>query len=365
MPRNMTTFAIIVVLVLAGISYLYLGRTHQLPEGLLQVNGRVEGDTVIIAGKQSGKVIAIHVQEGDDVKADQLLVELDDIASRARVAEAHAAKAVAIAQVEQSRAEYDVLSQEVPYSIAAASAGVSANEARLKQAAAEEQQASMERDRYWTLAEANSIGWEVAERADLKWRLTQDQLKAVDAALTQSREALNNERLGPARIKAKAAQTAVFVAATEAAQAQLEQAQSALADLSIRSPAAGAVTMRLADLGEVVNAGTPLLELVDLDRLFLKVFIPEIEIGKVRLGLPAQIYIDAFPDTPFAAEVRNIASRAEFTPKEIQTPDERVKLVYAVKLYLLENPDHRLTPGLPADAVIRWLEDVSWAKPRW
>jgi len=74
---------------------------------------------------------------------------------------------------------------------------------------------------------------------------------------------------------------------------------------------------------------------------------------------------DAFPDEPFAATVRYIASQAEFTPKEVQTPDERVKLVYAVKLYLDANPDHRLTPGLPADAVIRWQESASWAKPRW
>ena len=86
-------------------------------------------------------------------------------------------------------------------------------------------------------------------------------------------------------------------------------------------------------------------------------------IGKVRIGLPAKIYIDAFPDNPFDAVVRNIASRAEFTPKEIQTPDERVKLVYAVKLYLDENPERRLTPGLPADAVIRWQEDTPWAAP--
>jgi len=97
----------------------------------------------------------------------------------------------------------------------------------------------------------------------------------------------------------------------------------------------------------------------------LKVYVPEIEIGKVRLGLPARIYTDAFPDKPFPATLRYIASQAEFTPKEVQTADERVKLVYAVKLYLDENPDHRLTPGLPADAVIRWQENAPWAKPRW
>jgi HlyD family secretion protein len=92
--------------------------------------------------------------------------------------------------------------------------------------------------------------------------------------------------------------------------------------------------------------------------------VPEVQIGKVRLDLPARIYTDAFPNEPFAATVRYIASKAEFTPKEVQTSDERVKLIYAVRLYLANNPDHRLTPGLPADAIIRWRDDVAWAKPR-
>lgn len=117
-------------------------------------------------------------------------------------------------------------------------------------------------------------------------------------------------------------------------------------------------------MGEVVAAGAPLLELVDLDHLYLKVYVPEVQIGKLRLDLSARIFTDAFPEQPFEAMVRYIASKAEFTPKEVQTPDERVKLIYAVKLYLRENPDHRLTPGLPADAIIRWKEDVVWAKPR-
>jgi HlyD family secretion protein len=120
----------------------------------------------------------------------------------------------------------------------------------------------------------------------------------------------------------------------------------------------------MVDVGEVVVGGAPLLELVDLDRLYLQVYVPEVQIGKVSLDLPARIYTDAFPDQPFDATVRYIASKAEFTPKEIQTPDERVKLIYAVRLYLRDNPEHRLTPGLPADAVIRWKNDAAWARPR-
>ena len=157
-----------------------------------------------------------------------------------------------------------------------------------------------------------------------------------------------------------------------ALEAQLKQAQAVLVevetlldDLSIRAPADGIVTTRIVDRGEVVAAGIPLFDIVDLDRLYLKVYIPEKAIGKVRLGLPAQIYSDAFPDKPYGATVRYIASQAEFTPKEVQTPDERVKLVYAVKLYLDENPQHQLTPGLPADPIFRLQETVPWAKPSW
>jgi HlyD family secretion protein len=152
------------------------------------------------------------------------------------------------------------------------------------------------------------------------------------------------------------------LAQTEAA---LVEVQSVLDDLVIPAPATGMITTRVVDNGEMVSAGSPLFDIVDLDKLYLKVYVPEKEIGKVRLGLPAQIYTDAFPDMPFSATLRYIASQAEFTPKEVQTPDERVKLVYAVKLYLDKNPEHKLTPGLPADAVIRWQEATPWAKPRW
>jgi len=121
------------------------------------------------------------------------------------------------------------------------------------------------------------------------------------------------------------------------------------------------ITTRIVDNGEMVAAGSPLFDIVDLDKLYLKVYVPEKEIGKVRLGLPAPNFIPMpSPINLFSAILRYIASGAEFTPKEVQTPDERVKLVYAVKLYLNENSEHKLTPGLPADAVIRWQEESPW-----
>ena len=171
--------------------------------------------------------------------------------------------------------------------------------------------------------------------------------------------------MGWDRVKTKESQVSALEAQLKQAQAALAETQSVLEDLTIYAPATGMITTRIVDTGEVIVAGSPLFDIVDLDRLYLKCYVPEKQIGKLRLGLPARIYTDAFPDTPFSATVRYISSTAEFTPKEVQTPDERVKLVYAVKLYLDANPEHRLTPGLPADAVIRWQEDTPWAKPRW
>ncbi len=85
----------------------------------------------------------------------------------------------------------------------------------------------------------------------------------------------------------------------------------------------------------------------------------------MKLGQKAKIHLDSMPDKPFDGTVKTIAARAEFTPKEVQTPDERVKLVYAVKIYLDENPGHAVTPGIPADAVIRWDDKAAWCEPRW
>jgi HlyD family secretion protein len=202
------------------------------------------------------------------------------------------------------------------------------------------------------------------EQMALASEVAANQARSSDEAVRVAEKQLAQARLGDERLRAKEDEVKALAAQLDQARAAQKEAESILADLSIVAPAAGIVTQRLVNAGEVVGPGAPLLAIVDLDRLYLQVYVAEKAIGKVRLGLPAQVYTDAFPEQPFPATVRYIASQAQFTPKEVQTPDERVKLVYAVRLYLDRNPEHRLTPGLPADAVIRWREDVPWASPR-
>ncbi|MGP1675786.1 MAG: HlyD family secretion protein [Burkholderiales bacterium] len=336
-----------------------------IPEGLIQANGRIEGDAVIIASKTPGRIVELPVREGDSAQAGQVLVRIDDGIARARLAQAQADIEAARARAEAARAALALLRREIPHAIAASEAGVATARTELAQAEAARKQDARDLGRAQRLETDKFVGPQFVERAELALNTHQEQRDAALAGVERARQALNDARLGPERIRVRQAELAAALGALATAQAKSAEAQSALDDLTLTSPAAGVITSRYANSGEVITAGAPIFELVDLDRLYLKVFVPEKEIGKVRRGLAARIYSDAFPDQPFAATVRYIGSRAEFTPKEVQTPDERVKLMYEVRLYLDRNPAHTLTPGLPADAMIRWKEDAQWARPRW
>ena len=302
MKKTMTlTFVIIAVAAFIAVWWLFF-RVTPLPEGLVQANGRIEGDHYTVAGKVAGKIIELKAREGDEVKKGQVLAKLDDAQINAKVLQAQQ--------------------------------GLVAAEALCRAAEVSEQQSRHDQARLQNLQHKNSASKQAAEQATSAWKVDTERLAAAQAQCGVST-------------------------------ATLQEVLSLKDDLTIYAPAKGIITTRVVDEGEVLAAGSPLFDIVDLDRLYLKVYVPEFQIGKVRLGLPARIYSDAFADKPFPATVRYIASRAEFTPKEVQTPDERVKLVYAVKLYLTENPDHKLTPGLPADAVIRWKEGIEWEKPHW
>ncbi|WP_354694514.1 HlyD family secretion protein [Elongatibacter sediminis] len=273
-----------------------------LPEGLIQANGRLEGDPVLVSSKYPGRIAAIEVEEGDAVRAGDSLVLLESDEVEARVRQAEAATKAAEHEVAAFRSQCE--------------------------------QAGRDADRFRELYAEGTATKREAEQAELAEQVSMQKQTAAEA---------NRQR----------------------AEAAYDEVCAALEDLTLTAPSDGVVTNRLYEPGAVIAAGAPVLTLVDLDALYLQVYVPERQIGKLRRGLAARIHTDAFPDRPFNATVSHIASRAEFTPKEVQTPDERVKLVYAVKLKLQDNPDHVLTPGVPADAVIRWDDSVPWSAPVW
>ena len=358
---------IVVLVVLLGGGYLVLGAgfwQRGFPEGLIQANGRIEGDHLTISSKFPGRIQALLVREGDSVKTGQIMVRIDDVQARSRVDQARHGWEATEAKVQAAHTALAVLNLEVPLAIESAESHVDEAKAKLEKSRAVEQEARLDEQRVRRLLPDQAVAQQQYEQALARWNVAKSDVEVAKATLAKTMKELEQAKLGWKRIHAQEDEVAALERQRDQLEAVLNETESVLADLTIQAPANGTITTRMVDLGEVVSAGAPLFEIVDLDRLYLKVYVPEIQIGKVRLDLPARIHTDAFPEQPFDATVRYIASKAEFTPKEVQTPDERVKLIYAVKLYVKENPDHRLTPGLPADAVIRWKEDTAWVKPK-
>jgi HlyD family secretion protein len=354
---------ITVVLAAAALAWL-LARKPAVADGLLQVNGRIEGDRVTVAPKFAGRVVELAVREGDVVTVGQLLVRLDGRATSARLEQATAAQAALDAQLAAQRSAIELLRSETAVAVQAARTRVDAAEADLRRAEAAHEQDGRDHARAAELSAQGFVGPQALERAGLMLKQSVEVRDAARAALAQARQALRDAELGPRRVRAREADLEVTRARMQEAAAALSEARSVVDDLALSAPVGGTVTGRFVDLGEVVNGGTPLLELTDLGRLYLKAYLPETQIGRVRPGMPAQIHVDAFPGEPFAATVRYVAARAEFTPKEVQTVDERVKLVYEVRLYADQNPGGRLNPGQPADGMIRWRAGAAWQPPR-
>ena len=138
----------------------------------------------------------------------------------------------------------------------------------------------------------------------------------------------------------------------QSAKALVEKVKAVLKNLKITSPIDGTVTEKLVEPGEVVAPGQRLFTLYNLDKLYFEGYVPESKVGLIHLGQRGYITVDAYPNKKFPVVLTYISSRAEFTPKEVQTKEERVKEVFRVKLKLLENPNHVLKPGMPADCYI-------------
>lgn len=352
------------IVIVAGGMY-YLAGSRQLPEGLIAASGRIEGERIVAAAKFPGRIRQMLAKEGDAIVAGAVVAQLEDDSFLAKTEQAKQALNATEAQLSAAQASLEIAQKEVPIGVSVADATLSQAQAALQKAEAVEQQAARDAQRHKELFERGVIERHRYEQADLGWRVASADVSAAQQAVSRARQGAAQAGLGNDKVKAKQKEVDALRAQKDRAAAAVSEANSVLADLTIKAPSGGIVLTRLREPGEVVIPGGAVLEMVNLDNLYLKVYVPESRIGQVRLGLPVRIYTDAQPDKYYEGKVSYISSRAEFTPKEVQTTDERVKLVYAVKLAITGNPGHQLTPGLPADAVIRWKDGTEWQKPRW
>lgn len=334
-----------------------------LPPGLLVASGRIEGRITTVTPKVAGRVVAFAVDEGQAVDVGTLLATLEDEALRERLRAAEENLAVLGHQASAAETRLAALRKQVPLQIRQAEAALREAGARLEKRRAEYLQAERDAERAEDLVRQKFASPQAAEAAKLKAQSARSAVLEEEAAFVRAEKQLALSRLGEEEIRAQSAALDALRSQAMQAQAALAEQRSYVAELRIVSPLKGTVLTRNVETGERVNPGTPLFTLVDLDRLYLKVYVPEPDIGKLALGQEARVHVDAYPDRFFRAKLSKVAQQAEFTPKMVETREERVKLVFAVELNLEENPGGVLKPGMPADAVIRWQAGAPWIKP--
>jgi HlyD family secretion protein len=295
--------------------------------GALFASGTVEATEADLGFQVPGRVEAIDVREGDRVSGGQTLAWLD-------ASELEAARNAAAAQVTAAEAQLRAMTQGArPQELAQAEAAVRAAEQRAADAARDAERAQR-------LFDGGAVSQQGLDRA-----LTAREV--VDAARDQATEALAMVREGP-RQETIAAQSAMVAQA----RANLARTEATLANASITAPFPGVVTVRHREPGEAVGPGAPVVTILDPDDRWVRIYVREDQIGRVQIGMSANITSDTYPDETHSGEVVFIGSEAEFTPRNVQTAEERIKLVYPVKVRITSDGAFHLKPGIPADVTL-------------
>lgn len=368
--------------VLGGAAFLvwrlfFAGATQ--PENVITLSGRIEGDPAAVAAKLSGRILEIRVREGDTVNAGDVIAVLDDEQIRARETQAQASVTDAEARAEAARAQIAVLQEQLRQSellteqartdaqgrVHQAQNEVVAAEAELAKQEAANRIAAFDREAYTRLAATGAVperrGKEAVSTSEQQTAAVAAARRRVESArgaLTIARATLANPGIRASQAGANRKQivqqqkeVASANAKIDQARAQLTEAQANRKDLEITAPFTGTVATRTAEPGEVVAAGTAIITLLDLSRVYLRGFVPEGDIGKVKLDQPARVYLDSNPNQPLEATVTRIDPEATFTPENTYFRDERVKQVVGIKLQLKGGTGFA-KPGMPADGEI-------------
>jgi HlyD family secretion protein len=306
-----------VVLIAAGAAGYVWWQDHRnaLPDYIASGNGRIEAEEVHVATKYAGRVAEVLVNEGDRVAAGQVLARMDTAELRAELAAARAG----VAQAEENVAE--------------ARAQIVQQESALKFA-------QQELERAQTLVGKGHISQQQADQRQTERDTARATLDAARARLASTRRAV------------------------EAAQAQAERIETQLAESTLAAPRAGRVQYRLAEPGEVLASGGRVVTLLDLTDVYMTIFLPTADIGRLLVGSEARIVLDAVPQFVIPAQVSFISAEAQFTPREVETRSEREKLMFRVKVkidpVLLTAHIEKVRTGLPGEAYVMLGGGSAW-----
>lgn len=318
------------VLIIAGIGGWYYWTQSPEDRAHLRLSGNVEVTEVRAGFRLPGQVAQRAVSEGEPVRKGDLIARLDTTELQHEVDLGIAE--LAAAQAELTEKESGYRSEEIGQARAA-----------LKRAEAALEEAKSDYHRQMTLFRDHVISKRELEQFEAAYEIAQAQVNEARERFNMYNKGFRQEQIDLIRAR------------KEGAEESLEKARTRLGFATLTSTIDGFVLSDNVEPGEYVSAGTAVVTLGDISHPWLRAYVDETDLGRIRLGQKARVKTDTFPEKEYAGRISFISSEAEFTPKHVQTDKQRTKLVYRVKIDV-ENPELELKPGMPADAVIELRE---------
>jgi HlyD family secretion protein len=304
----------------------------------------LEGTESVVATKIGGRLVEVLVHEGDSVTAGQIVARLDCDDQEATLALAEARAKQAEAQISVAKAGVNGAKEATD----AARAQVLVASARTGSVDVQRLKAERDRKRADTLAATGALPEVELDRAETAAKGLEAEKNAANASVGAASLAAKAQA---ANIGTADAQVDLAKTGLDAAQADVRRAKIAVAECVLKAPRAGTIIDRLHEPGAVLAPGARVLTMIDLSSMKAVFFLPNAELSRAKIGAKAEVRVDAYEGRVFTGTVRRVASEAEFTPRNVQTREDRDRLVYAVEI-ALENPKSELRAGMPAEVVI-------------
>jgi HlyD family secretion protein len=327
MKKNLIPIIVLVAVIAGGSIYYFVHRNEDRSgETTLKISGNIEAHESVVGFKVQGRLVELPVEEGQLVKAGDLLAKLDQNDYRQQVNMDEATTNTREAELRLSLAGSRVQEKK-------------AAEQALIDARADLDLKKLDFQRNQALFKKDEVSAQIRDTSATN-------LKRAQAAFERARQNYDQVLEG-----VRKEQIAINRASVRSAHQALELSRIKLGYTVLQAPTAGVVLVRQAEIGEVMAPGTPVVTIADLDHLWMRGYVGETDLGKVKQGQAATVTCDTYPGKVYKGRVSFISSQAEFTPKSVETHKERVTLVYRIKIDL-DNPTHELKPGMPADATI-------------
>jgi HlyD family secretion protein len=326
MKRVIPVLILLAAAIVAGVHYYPRLLQKPVPTNRIALSGNIEAHESLVSFKVAGRIVELPVEEGQQIKQGALLARLEDADYKQKVAIDEAGVRVRESNLALTLA--GTRQQELK-----------ASEQTMLDAQADLEEKKIDNDRAQRLFAKDELS---AQDRDL----AATALKRADAVFEAAQQRYNEAVEGNRKEDIAIAQANIHEA-----DANLDLSRINLNYTVLRAPSTGVITVRQAELGEVVAPGTPVVTLADLDHIWLRAYIAETDLGRIHWGQEATVTTDTYPGKQYRGRISFIAPDAEFTPKSVQTYQERVTLVYRIKIDI-DNPNHELKPGMPADATL-------------